>query len=113
MSEQTPKLEIVNADDDDASKDLSRIVKRDGTQVIFNSEKIMSAIRRAGDATGEFDEDEASLLTNQVTKVLRHRFSKGVLPTIEQIQDVVEQVLISANYYKTARAYIVYRDNIL
>mgnify|MGYP002515424507 FL=1 len=111
MSEQTPKLEIVNADDDDASKDLSRIVKRDGTQVIFNSEKIMSAIRRAGDATGEFDEDEASLLTNQVTKVLRHRFSKGVLPTIEQIQDVVEQVLISANYYKTARAYIVYREN--
>ena len=111
MSEQTPKLEIVNTDDDDASKDLSRIVKRDGTQVIFNSEKIMSAIRRAGDATGEFDEDEASLLTNQVTKVLRHRFSKGVLPTIEQIQDVVEQVLISANYYKTARAYIVYREN--
>lgn len=112
MSDQTPKLEIVNtAPDDDASNDLSRIVKRDGSQVIFNSEKIMSAIRRAGDATGEFDEDESALLTNQVTKVLRHRFSKGVLPTIEQIQDVVEQVLISANYYTTARAYIVYREN--
>ncbi|HAW33759.1 MAG TPA: ribonucleoside triphosphate reductase [Alphaproteobacteria bacterium] len=113
MSDQTPKLEIVNTanDDDDAGSDLSRIVKRDGSQVIFNSEKIMSAIRRAGDATGEFDDDESALLTNQVTKVLRHRFSKGVLPTIEQIQDVVEQVLISANYYKTARAYIVYREN--
>ena len=112
MSDQTPKLEIVNtAPDDDASNDLSRIVKRDGSQVIFNSEKIMSAIRRAGEATGEFDEDESALLTNQVTKVLRHRFSKGVLPTIEQIQDVVEQVLISANYYTTARAYIVYREN--
>lgn len=71
----------------------------------------MSAIRRAGEATGEFDDDESALLTNQVTKVLRHRFSKGVLPTIEQIQDVVEQVLISANYYKTARAYIVYRES--
>lgn len=70
----------------------------------------MSAIRRAGEATEEFDQDEANLLTNQVIKVLRHRFSKGVLPTIEQIQDVVEQVLISANYYKTARAYIVYRE---
>ena len=46
-----------------------------------------------------------------MTKVLRHRFSKGVLPTIEQIQDVVELVLISANYYKTARAYIVYRES--
>lgn len=110
MSEQTPKLEVVNTEEEDASTELSRIVKRDGTQVIFNSEKIMSAVRRAGEATGEFDEEEASLLTNQVTKVLRHRFSKGILPTIEQIQDVVEQVLISANYYKTARAYIVYRE---
>ncbi len=111
MSDQTPKLQIVNNEEDDASAELSRIVKRDGTQVIFNSEKIMSAIRRAGEATGEFDDDESALLTNQVTKVLRHRFSKGVLPTIEQIQDVVEQVLISANYYKTARAYIVYRES--
>lgn len=111
MSDQTPKLQIVNNEEEDASTELSRIVKRDGTQVIFNSEKIMSAIRRAGEATGEFDDDESALLTNQVTKVLRHRFSKGVLPTIEQIQDVIEQVLISANYYKTARAYIVYRES--
>lgn len=110
MTEKTPKLELVTPVEDEKTE-LSRIVKRDGSQVIFNSEKIMSAIRRAGDATGEFDDDESALLTNQVTKVLRHRFSKGVLPTIEQIQDVVEQVLISANYYKTARAYIVYREN--
>lgn len=110
MSENMPKLEIVSNEEDNGG-DLSRIVKRDGTQVIFNSERIMSAIRRAGEATGEFDEDEASLLTNQVTKVLRHRFGKAKgLPTIEQIQDVVEQVLISANYYQTARAYIVYRE---
>lgn len=111
MSENTPKLEIVSNEGENGG-DLSRIVKRDGTQVIFNSERIMSAIRRAGEATGEFDEEEASLLTNQVTKVLRHRFGKAkTLPTIEQIQDVVEQVLISANYYTTARAYIVYREN--
>lgn len=112
MSENTPKLEIVSNGEEENGGDLSRIVKRDGTQVIFNSERIMSAIRRAGEATGEFDDDEASLLTNQVTKVLRHRFGKAkTLPTIEQIQDVVEQVLISANYYTTARAYIVYREN--
>ena len=110
MSDQTPNLQVV-AKEEDAASELSRIVKRDGTQVIFNSEKIMSAIKRAGEATGEFDEEESSLLTTQVTKVLRHRFSNGNLPTIEQIQDVVEQVLISANYYKTARAYIVYREN--
>ena len=110
MSDQTPKLQIVT-NEEDAASELSRIVKRDGTQVIFNSEKIMSAIKRAGEATGEFDGEEADLLTTQVTKVLRHRFTNGNLPTIEQIQDVVEQVLISANYYKTARAYIVYRES--
>lgn len=109
MTEKTPKLELVTPVEDEKTE-LSHIVKRDGTQVVFNSEKIMSAIRRAGEATEEFDQDEANLLTNQVIKVLRHRFSKGILPTIEQIQDVVEQVLISANYYKTARAYIVYRE---
>ena len=90
--------------------DLSLIVKRDGSQVVFDSDKILSAIRRAGEATGEFDEDEASLLTTQVLKVLKHRFSATKMPEIEQIQDIVEQVLISANYYKTARAYIVYRE---
>ena len=109
MTEKTPRLELVTPVEDEKTE-LSHIVKRDGSQVVFNSEKIMSAIRRAGEATEEFDQDEANLLTNQVIKVLRHRFSKGVLPTIEQIQDVVEQVLISANYYKTARAYIVYRE---
>lgn len=109
MTEKTPKLELVTPVEDEKTE-LSHIVKRDGSQVVFNSEKIMSAIRRAGEATEEFDQDESNLLTNQVIKVLRHRFSKGVLPTIEQIQDVVEQVLISANYYKTARAYIVYRE---
>ena len=49
-------------------------------------------------------------MTGQVIKVLKHRFAHGISPAIEQIQDVVEQVLISSNYYKTARAYIVYRE---
>lgn len=112
MTEKKTILELVPTEErnDDAKTELSRIVKRDGTQVVFDAEKISSAISRAGEATGEFDPDEAALLTKQVVKVLRHRFNKGVLPTIEQIQDVVEQVLISANYYTTARAYIVYRE---
>ncbi len=88
---------------------LRGVVKRDGSTVPFESDKIRSAIRRAGEATGEFDGDEAGLLTTQVLKVLRHKFS-ATTPQIEQIQDVVEQVLISANHLKTARAYIVYRE---
>ncbi|HEC17651.1 MAG TPA: ribonucleoside triphosphate reductase, partial [Sedimenticola sp.] len=85
------------------------VIKRDGRQARFDSGKITSAILRAGLATGEFREEEARLLTAQVLKVLRHRHA-GTAPEIEQIQDVVEQVLISSNHHRTARAYIIYRD---
>ncbi len=85
------------------------VIKRDGRQAYFNHEKITSAIQRAGLATGEFSEEEARLLTAQVLKVLRHRHAVAP-PDIEQIQDVVEQVLISSNHHRTARAYILYRE---
>jgi len=85
------------------------IVKRDGERVAFDAEKIRSAVERAGEASGEYDATEALLLTAQAIKVLKHRFGDRE-PDIEQIQDVVEQVLISANHFATARAYIVYRE---
>jgi len=85
------------------------IIKREGEQVPFDAEKIRSAIERAGSASGEYDALEAQLLTAQAVKVLQHRFGDGSVD-IEQIQDIVEQVLISANHFETARAYIVYRE---
>lgn len=92
------------------------VAKRDGTEVPFDAGKIESAILRAGRATGEFDELEAKLLTAQVVKVLAHRCGRAgadgrpAMPDIEGIQDVVEQTLISANHFETARSYIVYRE---
>jgi ribonucleoside-triphosphate reductase len=96
----------------------TRIQKRDGAEVVFDAGKIESAILRAGRATGEFDELEAKLLTAQVVKVLAHRYGRtgdaGLgqprIPNIEGIQDVVEQTLIAANHFETARSYIVYRE---
>ncbi|MCP4394130.1 MAG: ribonucleoside triphosphate reductase [Alphaproteobacteria bacterium] len=88
---------------------LEAVVKRDGARCLFDDQKILSAVTRAGKATGEFSAEEAFLLTAQITKVIKYKFSSGT-PNIEQIQDVVEQVLISANYFATARAYIVYRE---
>lgn len=85
------------------------IIKRSGAEAAFDSAKIRSAIARAGQATEEFGELEAGLLTSQSVKVIAHRFASAV-PQIEQIQDIVEQVLISANHLTTARAYIVYRE---
>ena len=88
---------------------FQNITKRDGTLAPFNSEKIYNAILKAGTSTGDFGEAESSLLTAQVLKVLKHKFSESV-PNVEQIQDVVEQVLISANYFATAKSYILYRE---
>lgn len=88
---------------------IKNVTKRDGTLAPFDSTKIYNAISKAGANTKEFGEEESWLLTAQVLKVLKHKFSES-LPSIEQIQDVVEQVLISANYFTTAKAYILYRD---
>ena len=85
------------------------VVKRSGERAPFDAGKIENALARAGAASGEFDGAEAALLSAQVRKVLVFRFH-GQAPQIEQIQDVVEQTLVAANHLKTARAYIVYRE---
>lgn len=87
----------------------SSIVKRDGSLASFDQSKITAAIEKAGEATGEFGPDEAIILSGQVCKVIAHRFD-GAAPTVEEIQDIVEQTLIAANHFATARAYIVYRE---
>jgi ribonucleoside-triphosphate reductase len=86
------------------------VLKRDGRRAPFDANKIRSAILRAGQATGEFGEAEADLLTAQAAKVLIHKYH-GTPPGIEGIQDIVEQTLIAANHLETARAYIVYRES--
>ncbi len=101
--------EKITADAPSVANLPTTVIKRDGRQAYFDSRKITSAIQRAGRATGEFSDEEAQLLTAQVLKVLRHRYTTAS-PEIEQIQDVVEQVLISSNHHRTARAYILYRE---
>lgn len=88
---------------------FEEVRKRDGRRVPFDANKIRNAVVKAGKATEEFNQFEAELLTVQVIKVLCHSY-RGGIPSIEQIQDIVEHVLITSNYYKTARAYIVYRE---
>ncbi len=101
--------EKITADAPSVANLPTTVIKRDGRQAYFDSRKITSAIQRAGRATGEFSDEEAQLLTAQVLKVLRHRYA-ATPPEIEHIQDVVEQVLISSNHHRTARAYILYRE---
>ncbi len=86
-----------------------RIKKRDGRLVPFNAEKITSAIAKAGGATGEFDMAVARKLTIKVLSLGETLFGDSV-PSVEEFQDIVEEVLLSSPYRKTAKAYIIYRD---
>ena len=106
MSENKYEMPHVNNND---KFPFEEITKRDGTLAPFDSTKIYNAILKAGTSTGEFGEQESWLLTAKVLKVMEHKFAES-LPSIEQIQDIVEQVLISDNYFQTAKAYILYRD---
>ncbi|MCX5856939.1 MAG: ATP cone domain-containing protein, partial [Deltaproteobacteria bacterium] len=87
----------------------TKIQKRDGRSVKFEAEKITNAIAKAGLATGEFERDTAKKLTIKVLSLAEKLFD-GKIMTVEEIQDVVEEVLLASPYRKTARAYIIYRD---
>ncbi|MDR1551693.1 MAG: ribonucleoside triphosphate reductase [Holosporaceae bacterium] len=85
------------------------IIKRNGAKARFDPDKIAKAIAKAGRETGEFTAEDANHITFKVLKVLKHRQNREE-PDIEQVQDIVEQALINENYFKTAKAYIIYRE---
>ena len=85
------------------------IKKRDGRTAKFDRKKIEKAIEKAGLETGEFDAAQAVELTDKVLSVLETRNQKR-LPSVEDVQDIVEDALIDSKFKKTAKAYIIYRD---
>lgn len=87
---------------------LTEIRKRNGEVVSFESNKITMAIAKAGLATGEFGMEEAKRLSIKVLS-LAHQLVEGV-PEVEEIQDLVEEILLASPHRKSAKAYILYRD---
>jgi ribonucleoside-triphosphate reductase len=86
-----------------------KIRKRDGKIVAFDSEKIVKAIMKAGLATGEFGEEEAKKLAKKVMEVMPDKLRRKI-PTVEEVQDIVEEVLLGSKFRLTAKAYIIYRQ---
>ena len=88
---------------------IDTIIKRDGRKVAFDQIKITEAIMKAFAASGSAKtQDVASELARQVVARLNADENIGV-PTVEEVQDVVERVLIDNGYVRTAKSYIVYR----
>ena len=87
----------------------STIRKRDGREERFDAAKITQAILHAGQATGEFGADDARHLTIRVLSLLQ-ALQESLPLTVENVQDVVEDVLLTSPFRRTAKAYIIYRD---
>ena len=88
---------------------FEKIRKRDGRIVPFDPERITNAISKAGAATGEFDREMAAKFTIKVLAIAQ-QVIKDRIPTVEEIQDIVEEVLMASPYRRTAKAYIIYRE---
>jgi len=88
---------------------ILRIKKRDGREEAFDLKKIVQAVRTAGEATGEFGSDEARKLSIKVMSLIQALYDTLEI-TVESVQDIVEEVLLTSPYRKTAKAYIIYRD---
>jgi ribonucleoside-triphosphate reductase (formate) len=88
---------------------FSTIVKRNGSVEEFNAQKITNAITKAGEVTGDFGEAIARNLTLKVLSLVQNMINDHQA-SVEEIQDIVEEVLLSSPYKKAAKAYILYRE---
>ena len=86
---------------------IKKVTKRDGRLVDFNQEKITNAILKAAKATGEFKDKK---IVKELTAKVLKKIEKKTNISVEEIQDSVEDTLILSKYKKTAKAYIIYRD---
>jgi len=90
--------------------EIKKIKKRDGTIVDFEQEKITNAIFKAITAVSQQDGKEAKKVSDKVVEIIGRRFKKDEIPSVEQIQDIVEECLILEDLVEAARAYILYRE---
>ncbi len=88
---------------------ITKIRKRDGREVPFNVEKIANAIFKAAQSVGGNNYEESLELAYQVCTYLEEQYQNEV-PTVEQVQDAVEKVLVESGHAKTAKKYILYRS---
>ncbi len=91
------------------SQKIKQVIKRDGAVVPFISKRITNAIYRALIGVGRHDRDLAQEMSSQVVAILEETIPPGGIPSVEEIQDIVEAVLIKNGQVELAKAYILYR----
>lgn len=91
------------------TRPLEKIIKRDGNVVTYDRDRIATAIFKAAVSVGIEDRKEADRIAEIVEKRLMRDAASKATPTVEEIQDAVEETLINEGHSKIARAYIIYR----
>src|SRR3989304_197318 len=89
---------------------ITQILKRSGEIAPFDQAKIMNAVYKATEAVGKPDRYLAQKFSDQVVALLNEKFHSRSIPAVEEVQDMVEEILIKNRQIKTAKAYILYRD---
>jgi len=89
---------------------ITHVVKRDGSLVEFDRDKVVTAIYKAAASVGGHNRPLSEKLADEAIEMLAHNFPPLDVPTVEEVQDIVEKVLIENGHAKTAKAYIVYRE---
>ena len=107
-----PKRKKASTKAKDKGPSISTIMKRDGTIVPFDFEKIVAAIWKGMSSINEGSPEEAKIVANQVyAELLRvKRKFKNFVPDVEGVQDIVEAELMRADYIKVAKHYVLYRE---
>jgi anaerobic ribonucleoside-triphosphate reductase len=85
------------------------VLKRDSKLEPFDQERITNAIWKAVKAVGGKDREQAKRISDQVVADLKKRYGEDGVPTVEEVQDTVEKMLIENGHAQTAKAYILYR----
>src|SRR3989338_2416742 len=92
------------------SNTITQILKRSGEIAAFDKAKLVNAIFKATEAVGKPDMFLAQKFADQVVNILNDKFHARSIPAVEEVQDLVEEILIKNRQIKTAKAYILYRD---
>jgi uridine kinase len=88
---------------------IDKIIKRNGMVAAFDRDKIVNSIYRAAVEVGGSDRLLAEKLAERVVAIINTVYPAGSTPTVEEIQDIIEEMLVEGGHYKTAKAYILYR----
>jgi ribonucleoside-diphosphate reductase alpha chain len=87
----------------------NKIRKRDGSVADFDKEKITNAIFKAAQSVGGSDRAESEKVADKVVQFISEKFAENYIPTVEEVQDLVEKALIETGHATTAKSYILYR----